>query len=369
MKARICRAELRGFRRVLAISDIHGNLSYLKGLLKKVNFSVSDALIIVGDFTEKGPDSLGTLRYVMKLAQQPNVWVLAGNCDENCLQDLLEPSQLSKMISYMKFRKAHWNSRSLLWDFCREAELETLFETEPAKVQQECRRRYQTEWNFLKELPTALLSEDCVFVHAARPETDEPETWEMDTCLRFDAFHRSEGRRFPKPCIVGHWPVVLYETNRMCANPRFNAKRNIFSIDGGCVLKDDGQLNCLILDYATGCWSFEAYDEFTVAVACTAQAGVPASCQINWDDNRMQLLQSGVEFSLCRHLSTGREVSVPNFTLYKDSQGRLSCTGFTDARLSVLSGDRLSVILQTQQGCLVKRQGITGWYFGKLDFS
>ena len=81
MKATVCRASLRGFRRILAVSDIHGNLEYLQALLKKVGFCQQDALVLVGDLIEKGPDNLGVLRYVMQLARQGNVWAVTGNCD------------------------------------------------------------------------------------------------------------------------------------------------------------------------------------------------------------------------------------------------------------------------------------------------
>ena len=69
MPARIKRLRLPPGRRIIAVSDIHGNLPYLKGLLKKIRFDADDILIIDGDFLEKGPDSLGTLRYIMQLSE------------------------------------------------------------------------------------------------------------------------------------------------------------------------------------------------------------------------------------------------------------------------------------------------------------
>ena len=119
MKASVCHASLRGFRRVLAISDIHGNLDYLKNLLQKVNFSSADALVLVGDLTEKGPDSLGVVRYVMQLAQGGNVWALKGNCD-TVMQEILAEPDAGLMCRYMEVRRKRWNSYSILWDMCRE---------------------------------------------------------------------------------------------------------------------------------------------------------------------------------------------------------------------------------------------------------
>ena len=44
-------------RRILVMSDIHGNLSYFEGLLNKLDFSARDELVIDGDFLEKGAEN------------------------------------------------------------------------------------------------------------------------------------------------------------------------------------------------------------------------------------------------------------------------------------------------------------------------
>ena len=79
--AAVIRPAIEPGRRVIAVSDIHGNLPYLKGLLKKVGFSTDDVLILVGDILEKGPYSLATLRFVMELQKTHTVYPLCGNCD------------------------------------------------------------------------------------------------------------------------------------------------------------------------------------------------------------------------------------------------------------------------------------------------
>mgnify|MGYP000556230842 FL=1 len=68
-------------RRVLAISDIHGNLPFLKGVLAAAHYGPDDILVLVGDLVEKGPDSLTTLRFIMELAEWNTVYGLRGNCD------------------------------------------------------------------------------------------------------------------------------------------------------------------------------------------------------------------------------------------------------------------------------------------------
>ena len=64
-EARVRRLDFEPGRRILAISDIHGNLEYFKGALELAAFSAEDELIIDGDFLEKGDRCLDTLGYIM----------------------------------------------------------------------------------------------------------------------------------------------------------------------------------------------------------------------------------------------------------------------------------------------------------------
>ena len=58
MKPHILRWDPEPGRRLLVVSDIHGNVPYFEGVLRKVGFSDRDELIIDGDFLEKGQESL-----------------------------------------------------------------------------------------------------------------------------------------------------------------------------------------------------------------------------------------------------------------------------------------------------------------------
>lgn len=79
--ATVAHAGLDRFRRTIVTSDLHGDLEGFRALLRQSGFSSEDALVIVGDLLEKGPQSLSLLRAVMELAQGGNVFVLAGNND------------------------------------------------------------------------------------------------------------------------------------------------------------------------------------------------------------------------------------------------------------------------------------------------
>ena len=57
-----------------------------------------------------------------------------------------------------------------------------------------------------------------------------------------------EGLTFSKYVIVGHWPTANYGKEKGCCNPIINKEQNIISIDGGNMIKSEGQLNALIIN-------------------------------------------------------------------------------------------------------------------------
>ena len=73
MKTTIQTIKAAPGQRIIAVSDVHGHLNHLIQLLKKINYSGDDILVIVGDIVDKGPDSLRTLQYVMELAKRESV--------------------------------------------------------------------------------------------------------------------------------------------------------------------------------------------------------------------------------------------------------------------------------------------------------
>ena len=63
-------------RRIVAVSDIHGNLPFFRALLGKIALTPEDILVLVGDLLEKGQESLTLLRYVMDLCRTHTVYPL-----------------------------------------------------------------------------------------------------------------------------------------------------------------------------------------------------------------------------------------------------------------------------------------------------
>lgn len=346
-------------RRVIAISDIHANLPYLEGLLEKVGFCDDDILIIVGDFLEKGEHSLRTLRYLMRLREKGNCHVLCGNCDGwSDAVDELSAFRSLKLVDYMLYRK-----NGLIWDMLAELGISVTSELSFAPLVPVLRERFAPEFDFIRSLPHFIETEDCIFVHGGFKPDLPREKQRGGDCMKFDNFLGTP-YSFDKWVVVGHWPVVLYRENYVCANPIINSERRIISIDGGCVLKDDGQLNALII--RGGDISYTAYDCFPVKRVKTAQTRGERSYYIRWGDNEVQVLSRGEEFSLCRHVRTGYEMEILTKYLYSDAEFT-KCNDSTDLVLGLSAGDEVSIVEETSRGYLVKHRGTSGWYFGELE--
>ena len=174
------------------------------------------------------------------------------------------------------------------------------------------------------------------------------------------------GHRFQRWVVVGHWPVTLYHPDIPSAKPLLLPDRHIASIDGGCTLKADGQLNALILPREPGgAFSYRAYDGFPVMTALASQAPSPDPLNIRWGHSALEVLSLGEEFSRCRHLETGRELDILTDYLRQGPQGTY-CLDSTDYLLPVTAGERLAVVRRTSRGALAKKDGVTGWYLGPL---
>ena len=64
------------------IGDIHGQFDALQYLLHDIKYDKNDdILIFVGDYTDWGPKSIDTVKYIMNLEKQGHVIALLGNHD------------------------------------------------------------------------------------------------------------------------------------------------------------------------------------------------------------------------------------------------------------------------------------------------
>lgn len=364
--------SVRPGQRVIALTDIHGHAENLMRVLEKVKYSGSDVLAVTGDVVDKGPESLRTVRCLMRLAQVRPVYVSMGNVDLSRLDLLLDDTQGSgaRLADFLHWQRRVWGGGMLL-EMCAEASVD--YEQVTAENAEAVRERlcaqFAQEIAFLRSRPTVLTMGQTVFVHGGVP-TDNVESLvgtDARPWLQNDSFY-TQGYRFSHCVAVGHWPVSLYRADREEYNPLFDYDRRILCMDGGCGLKLAGQLNAVIFpepDAPMERLKWVSADSLPTVTALSAQTGAPPTFHINYLNSAVEWLgqeQNGLV--QCRHIETGREVWLPETFLYHRGDN-WATKDVIDTRLDVRPGDVLSVLWCAGDTLYAKRGGVCGWYTGK----
>ena len=374
MNTIIQKINARPGQRIIAMSDIHGHLENMQGLLEKLEYDAEDILVIVGDLVDKGPESLRTVRYIMELAANVQVFVSEGNVEEHRLEILCDTTAGSEECfrEFIRWQKKHWG-RGLLLDMLAELDIsatELTLEDTPA-----CRKRmwehFAPEIAFLRQLPAILEMDDYLFVHGGIPTDDLESLTETDrhAWLKNDCF-LEKGYRFSRCVVTGHWPVSLYRHEEADLRPIFEYERRIICMDGGCGLKEVGQLNALVFpdkDAAMEEIRWEYCDSFPVVTALDGQEGKQKTLYIQYFDSRVDRLEEREGMVRCRHLSSDRTLWVPSTFLYLDDDKKWHVDDYCDAQLEVKTGDRISVVFRNAAGCYGKINGVLGWYYGRCS--
>lgn len=354
-------------KRILVTSDIHGHLSYFKKVLKKASFCNDDILFIVGDMIEKGPENLETLRYIMGLCKQGNVITLIGNVDAYRLKLIYELSEenVNGFYNYILNLRQRVGT-SFYEELANECGYSINSPEDILLSKQAVISHFKDEFEFIAGLPTVVETQNYIFVHGGLREKQVSENIgkRVLELTKFDAFAERTPDIFDKYVIAGHWPVVLYGSEIPQMNPIINRDKRIISIDGGCGVKKDGQLNLLIIPDINSCVddiSYISYDEIPTVYALESQEPNSESLYISWINREIRVLEKGEEFSYVEHIKSGRKLYIPNSHIRNENES----FDYTDYVLPVKKGDRLSVISKNSKGCIAKKDGVVGWYCGK----
>ena len=141
-------------KRILVVSDIHGELEKFIQLLWKAKFnSHKDQLILLGDYVDRGPNSKETVEYIIGLVKNHHAIALRGNHDEMFL-DWLDNKDSQIDLDYLR----NGGMTTLQSYF---SEIKTLNE-----VREYIKKHYQYHIQFLRILPYYYETDKFVFVHA-----------------------------------------------------------------------------------------------------------------------------------------------------------------------------------------------------------
>ncbi|MCR0567133.1 metallophosphoesterase [[Clostridium] innocuum] len=339
-------------RRIIAISDIHGNLPVLKKLLRKVAFDPEkDELFLVGDLLEKGPYNLETLHYIMELSRYSHVHPMIGNCDVVC-RNVLYDTRLDFLQEILLNR-----CNSILHEMAQRIGQHIDRDTDMVVLSKKLREVFLRELTFIDRLPHVIETEQFIFAHAGIRD-EKTYGRDMRDIMVQDLFMK-EAVSFHKYIIVGHLPVSEYRTDICCFNPIIDTHRHIISIDGGNEVKSAGQLNALI--YEQGRFQFACSDQLKKARITRDVLPVNrAPFFITWHEGRVHVLRDEGVCCLCRHEASGRVVPIAKEFMFHKGKELHACD-FTNYQIPAKRGDLVKIVRRTKEAVLVKKQGLMGW--------
>ncbi len=329
-------------QRVLVLSDIHGNIELFHKILKSLQFTKEDILIINGDVSEKGIHSIEIFYEIMALQENHQVYMTLGNCD-NLINHFSDSSKNEGMERYM-------NSRPLT--FLNELRQEYNSNAGYLELVDYAQKQHQKLLNFIAQLPVIIEAPHFVCVHAAllpNGSQDLKENITKPWFLKDDVV-------FDKPVIVGHFPCCLYSQTYMCHNVIFNYNKNIIATDGGNSIKDEGQMN--VIEIINDQFTAYAFDLLDYIDAPYPQKRVDR-LHIHWFELEIELLEIGEEYSLIHHLESLEELWVYNeFIDFKtESLNR----DYTNSLVEVKMSDKIHIIYETTKAYYIKCNGYVGW--------
>lgn len=212
-------------KRILVISDIHGELKLFDSLLEKVKYDADeDQLILVGDYVDRGPDSKGVLNRVSELKRNGAV-VLRGNHDEMMLN----------VVDGVSGALERWERNGALMTLqSYDSSIESVILSAGAE--------FEKHISLIREMDYYYETKDYIFVHAGvSPDTPvqktDPHTFLWIRELFYEKYSGD------KTVIFGHTPTSAIRQEKN--HDIYFGENNIIGIDGAATY--GGQLNCLEL--------------------------------------------------------------------------------------------------------------------------
>ena len=218
------------YKRILAVGDIHGMYEKLINLMEKVQFNPKeDLLIFLGDYIDRGPQSLECVDYVMSLQQQypERVICLKGNHEAMC-------SNYYKYEGHKQSFMSEGNDLQMVLVWLDNGGKDTFRQFKKLK-----KTELQKRLRWMRTLSTYYQAGNYYFCHAGvepyillDKQREEDLLWIHKWFIRM--YHKNE------IIVVGHTPVQRLDYPPV---PQF-LDNNIILCDTGSFM-DDGKLSCV----------------------------------------------------------------------------------------------------------------------------
>lgn len=342
---KILKLNLDYSKRILCVSDIHGGYNLLDSNLKKVNYNPeNDYLFILGDVINRGENSFDSIKYIIELCKNKNVYMIKGNHEE----DFYNRNDLQRdMIkTYVTLET------SLLHDILKDVDTSTFTEDDIFDYVYD---NHKYIFDFIEKLPDMIETEKFIFVHSAYFDTNT-----VSSVVRTADYLHHDYKSKDKWIIVGHYPTANYPeyTNGVFnCNPLILRDRKICLIDGGKGTKHFGQVNLLIIENN----EFKSiYSDNFKKIEVVNNQEARGNVSIMYKDPYVKILQEMDEFYLCEF--HGKEILLEKRMVYTDDRG-YNARNSTNHYLELKKGDTVSLIHEGKNISEVKKDGIVGYAY------
>lgn len=339
-------------KRIIAISDIHGNDVLLQRLLQKVNYhATEDTLLLLGDLIEKGPQNRKTLQTIRTLCTQGNAYALMGNCDFVC-KNVVHRYNLDFLKNVLCQRK-----HSLLHEMAAEIHQRIDADTDMEQLCDALMAHFSDDLQWVDALPQVIHSDHYIFAHAGI-QNEETFGDDFREVLTYPYFLQ-QAPAFTRYVIVGHMPVSEYCHAVACFHPIIDERKHIVSIDGANMVKKAGQLNALIIENDR--FSYVSVDDLPIVHArCDVHPHNREPLFITWRESEVRILQKGAYRDECLHLASGRRLWIDHAFLH-EQDGHWQADDFTTYQMPLQRGESVSLVTCYDRFALIKKAGILGW--------
>lgn len=352
--------ELPENARIIVISDIHGRIDVLKKLLTKVQYQKNeDYLILLGDFAQKGPYPLITLRYIMELSKYKNVYPVIGNCDRGNYKVFFKEWKDTYFKELLNIQG------SVLYDMRTEyLEKENNLEFDNLdldKKQEILHDYFKKEITFLENLPLMIETNDFIFVHAGIDKIRDYHLSYYKTIYMKRYFY-FQGHLADKIVVCGHMPVTIYNRTEFNDNIIMDFNKKIISIDGGMTVKEGGQLNALIINKKANTYTYsqESEDGLSLKRLIKDSKEIYRGKGTCWPNYEVEVLEKDEYFTKVLLKGTNEITYVKNEYLVDNDTKT-----YDDCPASILGIKRHELVGIINDSCagyvLVKYKGKQGW--------
>ena len=357
-KTKIRRLNLDLNRRLIFVSDMHGDLITFKEGLEEINFNDNDYLFVIGDMYEKGDltYNLKTARYFMELNKKENVFCMSGNCDE-VLRFILPKEAHKDFLYYTLVRQ-----KSIINDMALEMRYPLGKDMNVDDFVEKVQEKYQDLYEFMDSLDDVIIiNNKIVLVHGGIDDIENIPEYAI-SMLKYDNYYN-----VAKPqkllTIVGHYPTRNYRSDVACQNPILDFKKKIFSIDGGNHLVKGGQINFLMLDNLESMrFSYKYVDHYEKHVMNYTVSYDEPEDKVNFtygSQNEVEIFEKDLDFYYVKDLRTKIRMWVQSANVF-EVDGKYYCYEGSNTFLSVIKGDVVSIVKRRKPYSVIKKNGYVG---------